>query len=114
MGQFSVKISAPEGQFSVELNTPWNDGANRRLPQPLAIIEEAVPDRDNCVKFVDFVFVGIAEHDRFRLNSEVLKAAWYDRSEIAALDTTYPVSALAEAVFDNVVWLRAQMGAQSK
>ena len=89
----------------------WDDGTNRRLAQPFAVIEERAPGHNSLAAFVDFVFVGIACHDRLTLNAEVLKAAWCDRCEIAALNTTYPIQALAEAVFDDTVRIREKVEA---
>lgn len=85
----------------------WNDGANRRLPQPFAIIEEGVPDTCNGATLIDFVFVGISSHDQFSLTAEVSRASWCDKGEIAALETTYPIFGLAEAALDAEAWLRA-------
>ncbi|MBB2199872.1 NUDIX domain-containing protein [Gluconacetobacter sp. 1c LMG 22058] len=88
----------------------WDDGSNRRLPQPLAIIQEVVHNSDVNVKFIDFVFVGIAEGNHCTLNAEVKKAAWCDISEIAELNTAYPIYALAVKVFDDIAVIRSRMG----
>jgi 8-oxo-dGTP pyrophosphatase MutT (NUDIX family) len=85
----------------------WDDGANRRLPHPFAIIKETVPGTRNDAAFIDFVFVGVPVHDRFTLRAEVSRASWCNRDEIAALETTYPIKGLAEAAFDAEARLRA-------
>ena len=87
----------------------WDDGTNRRLPHPFAIIKEEVPGSRNGASLIDFVFAGVPMHDRFTLSAEVSRACWCNRDEIAALEPTYPVFGLAEAVLDAAALLRAKI-----
>lgn len=74
----------------------WSDDRNRRLPQPLAMIEEALPD-GGC--YVDVVFVGFAARSNLRLTGEIDEADWFDGVQLEQLETTYPIRELALRVF---------------
>jgi 8-oxo-dGTP pyrophosphatase MutT (NUDIX family) len=77
----------------------WSDDRNRRLPQPLAMIEEALPD-GGC--YVDVVFVGLAARSDLRLTGEIDEADWFDGVQLEQLETIYPIRELALRVLRSM------------
>lgn len=81
----------------------WSLGGNRRLPQPLAIIEEALPD-GGC--YVDMIYVGLAYHANLRFTSEIDTAEWFDIVQLRGLQTTYPIRELSAHVLAHAPQFR--------
>ncbi|HEV2567908.1 NUDIX domain-containing protein [Sphingomonas sp.] len=88
----------------------WRSGGNRRLPHPLAIIEESLPASPGEA-YVDIVFAGVSRTAEFDLQREVLEAGWFDLRGVQALDTTYPVKELTGVLLGMASSLRAQVSA---
>ncbi len=87
----------------------WCRDGNRRLPHPMAMIEEQLPDgRDPDCFYIDIVYVGVAENPRFSLRAEVSEAGWFDRSAFCQLRTSFPIRELAAQVFDRLEDLRSR------
>jgi ADP-ribose pyrophosphatase YjhB (NUDIX family) len=88
----------------------WHRDGNRRLPHPMAMIEEQLPDGHgpHCF-YIDIVYVGVAEDTRFSLRAEVSEAGWFDRDSFCQLGTSFPIRELAAQVFDRLGDLRSRL-----
>jgi 8-oxo-dGTP pyrophosphatase MutT (NUDIX family) len=85
----------------------WSHDGNSRLPHPIAIIEERVPDGHSPDRFyVDIVYVGVALNACFSLRGEVREAGWFDRRALFQLQTSFPIQEMAAQVFDRMRELR--------
>jgi len=77
----------------------WVGNGNSRLPQPIAMIEERLPDGTGF--YVDLIYVGIVNDTLIKMRSEVSEARWLDRDTVADLDTFFPIKNLALEVFNR-------------
>jgi 8-oxo-dGTP pyrophosphatase MutT (NUDIX family) len=82
----------------------WSDHENSRLPQPLAIIREKLPEGE--ASYVDIVYVGIARGSDLQMRREVVEAGWFDRDALMNLSTPFPIKELAAEAFDRLADLR--------
>lgn len=88
----------------------WAHDGNSRLPHPIAMVEERLPDGHGPERFyVDIVYVGVAVDVRFSLRREVSEAGWFDRRALCQLRTSYPIKELAAQVFDRLGDLRSRI-----
>lgn len=86
---------------------PWSSLGNTRLPQPLAMIEELVPQADGEDHFfIDLVYVGVATCPDFELRGEVSEACWLKRDALDALTTSFPIKEMAGHIFESMRQLR--------
>ncbi|WP_257541858.1 NUDIX domain-containing protein [Sphingobium sp. CFD-1] len=84
----------------------WTHDGNLRLPQPLAIIQERIPDCNHS--YIDFVFVGVAQQAHIALPGEILEAGWFNRAALERLDTSFPIKEMAANIFEREGELRSR------
>jgi len=72
----------------------WVQNGNLRLPQPVAIMQERLPD--HSATYIDFIFVGVSDTAILTLDREITEAGWFDPSTLASLDTSFPIRQLAD------------------
>ena len=83
----------------------WHRHGNLRLPQPLAVIREQLPQGETT--YVDFVYVGVSRTATLSLRREVHEAGWFDLAELERLDTSFPIKEMAATVLERSEKMRA-------
>jgi 8-oxo-dGTP pyrophosphatase MutT (NUDIX family) len=85
----------------------WSRGGTSRLPHPIAMIEEQIPEGHHAGCFyVDIVYVGVAIDATLSLRGEISEAGWFGRRALSELPTSFPIHELAMQVFNDLEQLR--------
>lgn len=84
----------------------WCRHGNSRLPQPIAMIQESLPDSEGS--YVDVIYVGVAADIALQMRNEITEAGWFDQRTLNRLWTPFPIKELAAEVFERLPELRQQ------
>ncbi|MCL4446951.1 MAG: NUDIX domain-containing protein [Thermoplasmatales archaeon] len=66
----------------------------KSLPQPLVIMDEIVPYSGGAHQHFDMIYLGIAKSLEFHSNDESSDCRWFERDEIADIETFDNVKAI--------------------
>ncbi|MEM3271650.1 MAG: NUDIX domain-containing protein [Thermoplasmatales archaeon] len=72
------------------------------LPNPLIIMKEIVPYREEPHEHFDMIYLGLADDDSYQTNDESSDSGWFSEDQIEELDTFDNVKSIIRYGFDVI------------